>query len=108
MAEGMSTSALSNGTSEVLTDLAGASATWTAYTASYVCSVPADAAANAWLEGSADGGTTWFPLVSQQSAPPSAAGRAGVRFYTGQPVNAVQAFVTCSAGSTVTVTVTGE
>jgi hypothetical protein len=90
----------------VLSNLSGTGATWATFTASYACSAPSDPAANAWLQGSADGGTTWFELTPRQSALP--AGSAGARFYTGQPVNALQAFVTCSPGNTVTVTVTGE
>lgn len=104
------TGALANGASAVLTVPASpGTGTWTSYTASYTCSAPADPQANAWLQGSADGGTTWFPLTSSggSSAAASPTGT-GVRFYTGQPVNAVKVFVVCSTGNTVTVTVTGE
>ena len=106
---GISTSALESGQSQTLTELTGTNGIWTAYTASYTCSAPADPAVNAWLEGSADGGTTWFPLSPAQSTPPSASPTGtGARFYAGQPVNALNAIVRCSAGNTVTVTVTGE
>jgi hypothetical protein len=102
---GTSTSALGPGASQALT----LSGTWATYTASYTCSNAADPAANAWLEGSADGGTTWFPLNPTASALPTASpAGTGARFYTGQPANALKAFVQCSAGNTVTVTVTGE
>lgn len=102
---GQSTSALGPGGSQALT----LSGTWASYVASYTCSNPADAAANAWLEGSADGGTTWFPLNPQSSTLPTASPTGtGTRFYTGQPVNALKVFVMCGTGNTVTVTVTGE
>lgn len=100
---GSSTDALASGASQALT-LTG---TWTSYSASYTCSDTADPAASAWLQGSADGGATWFPLTPYDSAPPAATGT-GVRFYKVRPVNAVQAFVTCGPGNTVTVTVTGN
>lgn len=99
------TGALSGGDSAVLT-ADSTSGTWTTFTAAYVCSDPADPEANAWLAGSVDG-VSFFPLRPYDSFPPSEGG-AGVRFYKNQPVTAVQAFVRCSAGNTVTVTVTGE
>jgi hypothetical protein len=106
---GVSSGALGPGQSAALGALTGTNGIWMSFTASYTCSVPSDTAANAWLEGSADGGTTWFPLTPAQSTPPSASPTGtGVRFYTGEPVNALKAFAECSAGNTVTVTVTGE
>jgi len=101
---GVSTSALAPGGSQALT--IPSSATWRNYTASWTCSSASDASASAWLQGSADGGATWFPLTQSGSTPPS--GGAGARFYEGQPANALKAFVQCAAGNTVTVTVTGE
>jgi len=106
---GVSTSALGPGGSQALTALTGTNGIWATYTASYTCSNTADPAANAWLEGSADGGTTWFPLTPWTDTPPSASPTGtGARFYASQPANALKAFVLCSAGNTVTVTVTGE
>lgn len=101
------TGALGPGGSQVLT--VPSSATWVNYTASYVCSSTADTAANAWLEGSADGGTTFFPLTpSRGTLPSQSAAGAGSRVYLSQPVNAVKVHVQCTSGNTVTVTVTGE
>lgn len=104
---GVSTSALSPGTSQALT--IPSSATWASYTCSWTCSSATDTSANAWLQGSADGGTTWFPLTpAHGSNPPASPTATGVRFYSGQPVNSLKAFVQCASGNTVTVTVTGE
>lgn len=93
---------LGPGTSGVIT----LGATWSRLTASFTCSAASDTQATAWLEGSADG-TTFFPLRSHDSQPASVTGTGAV-FYRDQPVTAVKAFVQCSPGNTVTVTVAGN
>lgn len=97
-----STSALGPGGSQVLNP----PATWTNYSMSWTCSNPGDRTARAWIEGSADG-TTFFPLRNHDGFPASQTGT-GVQFFQHQPVNALQAFVQCATGNTVTVTVAGN
>ena len=99
---GSSTNALGPAGSQVITVTSGP---WRTTTMSWTCSNPADPNAGAWLEGSADG-STFFPLRGDGGSPASQTGT-GVKFYRDQPVNAVQVFVTCSPGNTVTATVTG-
>jgi hypothetical protein len=102
-ATGQSTDALGPGESQVLDSLP---ATWTNYAMSWTCSDPSDASARAWILGSADG-TTFFPLRNFDGFPAAQTGT-GVQFFQHQPVNALQAFVACADGNTVTVTVAGD
>lgn len=107
MTTSQSTSALGPGGSQVLSVPATpGTGTWTNYSMSWTCSVPSDPQARAWVLGSADG-TTFFPLRNYDGFPASETGT-GVQFFQYQPVVALQAFVSCSAGNTVTVTVAGE
>lgn len=100
------TGAIGPGASAVLPLPSGVT-TWTNFTASWTCSSPSDVNAGAWLQGSADGGVTWFPLRVDDSVASGQTGT-GALFYRFKPVTALQAFVTCSSGNTVTVTVAGE
>ncbi len=103
----LTTSALDPGASAVLTPAGTTTPTWTNFTMSWTCSDTSDATARAWIEGSADTGTTFFPLRNHDGFPASQTGT-GVQFFQFQPVNTLRVHVSCAAGNTVTVTVAGN